>query len=223
MLFSLVLFTAPTALPGEGRLLAELLALPGPPHRLHLRKPGWSAAQYEALLQALPAPAHARLVLHAYPHLVRRYHLAGLHLTGAQRARQRRRPLLPGQSLSTGFHSLAELNRCRRRYDYVFLSPIFDSLSKAGYPGAFELAALRVQLAAQVARPGYHPPVLALGGVAADNISLLPPAGFAGAAVLGTVWQSADPVAAFRQLQAAAGQLAVPHARAASQSFHTGS
>ena len=130
-MFRLVVLTAPTALPNEPRLLAELLA--AGLARLHLRKPGWPASQVAALIEALPPPFRARLVLHGHPELVQRYGLGGLHLTASQRAAARRRPALrPGQTLSTSFHSLAEISGHRRRYDYVFLSPIFDSISKAG-------------------------------------------------------------------------------------------
>jgi thiamine-phosphate pyrophosphorylase len=192
-----VLLSAPTAQPDEAHVLTELLAQGL--ERLHLRKPDWPAAQLETLIQALPPQVYPRLVLHAYPHLVRQYRLGGLHLTERARATARQRPaLLPGQTLSTSFHSLTEISRCRRRYDYVFLSPIFDSLSKVGYTGNFDLRELRRFFHAQAARPGYHPPVLALGGIEAHNISLVQQAGFAGAAVLGAVWQRADPVAAFR-------------------------
>jgi thiamine-phosphate pyrophosphorylase len=198
--FQLVLLTAPTAQPDEPRVLTELLAQDL--SRLHLRKPGWTAAQLEALIQALPPPFYSRLVLHGHPHLVRQYQLGGLHLTESQRAAARRRPrLLPGQTLSTSFHSLAEVNQHRRYYDYVFLSPIFDSLSKVGYASKFDLGELRRFFQAQAARRGYHPPVLALGGIEAHTISLVRQAGFAGAAVLGAVWQSADPVAAFLTLR----------------------
>jgi thiamine-phosphate pyrophosphorylase len=210
--FQLVLLTAPTAQPNEPHVLTELLTQDL--GRLHLRKPGWTAAQLEALIRALPPQFHARLVLHAYPELVRQYQLGGLHLTERARAAARRRPiLLPGQTLSTSFHSLAQISQHRRRYDYVFLSPIFDSLSKAGYASNFDLGDLQRALPALAARPGYRPPVLALGGIEAQNISLVQQAGFAGAAVLGAVWQRADPVAAWREV----------HASAASQSFHTGS
>jgi thiamine-phosphate pyrophosphorylase len=211
--FQLVLLTAPTAQPDEPRLLAALLAQS--PGRLHLRKPGWPAAQLEALIQALPPQYHARLVLHAYPALVRRYGLGGLHLTSSRRVADKRRPrLLPGQTLSTSFHSLAEIAHTRRRYDYVFLSPIFNSISKAGYASTFDMGDLQRFFRAQVARPSACLPVLALGGIAAPNIGLVRQAGFAGAVVLGAVWQSADPVAAWQQLT---------QASAASQSFHTGS
>lgn len=200
-MFRLVVITAPTALPNEPRLLTELLAA-GLAH-LHLRKPSWPAAQVENLIQALPAHFWPRLVLHGHPGLVRRYGLGGLHLTASQRAAARRRPrLLPGQTLSTSFHSLLEISRCRRRYDYVFLSPIFNSLSKAGYASAFDLPTVHAYLQRLARRPGYRPSVLALGGLDYQNLTLAKRAGFAGAAMLGAIWQSADPVAALRQLLA---------------------
>jgi len=203
-MFRLVLLTASTAVPDEPRLLADLLALLTPPHRLHLRKPDWSEGQVEALIRALPSQTWPQLVLHAHPRLVRRYRLGGLHLTGRQRAATQRRPaLLPGQSLSTSFHTLAEISRCRRRYDYVFLSPIFDSISKTGYASNFDLADLEAVLPALATRPGHRPAVLALGGIAAQNIGLVQQAGFAGAAVLGAVWQHADPVAAWQAVAVA--------------------
>jgi thiamine-phosphate pyrophosphorylase len=201
-MFRLVLLTSPTSLPNEPRLLTELLAQGV--ERLHLRKPSWSASQLEALIQELPAHYCSRLVLHAYPHLVRQYQLGGLHLTGSQRAATKRRPaLLPGQTLSTSYHSLAEISQHRWHYDYVFLSPIFDSISKEGYGSNFDLAEVATFLQKLAARPGYCPQVLALGGVEAQNINLVQEAGFAGAAVLGTIWQSADPIATWQQLQRA--------------------
>jgi thiamine-phosphate pyrophosphorylase len=216
--FQLVLLTAPTAQPDEPRLLTALLAQGLA--RLHLRKPGWPAAQLEALIRALPAQYHARLVLHAYPELVRRYSLGGFHLTEAGRRAATRRPrLLPGQTLSTSFHSLAEIARTRRRYDYVFLSPIFDSISKSGYVSNFDLVDVHRFLRRLAGQAGSPPPVLALGGIDSQNIALVRQAGFAGTAVLGAVWQSADPVAAWQRVRSAAAV----HASAASQSFHTGS
>ncbi len=211
--FQLVLLTAPTAQPDEPRVLTELLAQSS--GRLHLRKPGWPAARLEVLIRTLPPQYHARLVLHAYPKLVLQYQLGGLHLTEKMRRAATRRPrLLPGQTLSTSFHSLAEIARTRRRYDYVFLSPVFDSISKAGYASNFDMGDLQRFFRAQAAQPGARPPVLALGGIAAPNIGLVRQAGFAGAAVLGAVWGSLDPVAAWQR---------VAQASAASQSFHTGS
>lgn len=221
-MFRLVVITAPTALPDEPRLLTGLLA--AGLARLHLRKPGWPAARVEALLLALPAQFYSRIVLHGHPALVRQHRLGGLHLTASQRAAARRRPtLLPGQTLSTSFHSLAEIGGHRRRYDYVLLSPIFASISKEGYAGNFTLETVRTFLQKLAGRAGYRPHVLALGGIDSQNITSLQPTGFAGAAVLGSVWGSADPVAAFQQLARDSSRESEPQASAASQSFHTGS
>ncbi|MGI4736672.1 MAG: thiamine phosphate synthase [Janthinobacterium lividum] len=198
-MFRFVVITAPTALPDEPRLLTELLAA-GLAH-LHLRKPGWPAEQVEKLIQSLPAQYRARMVLHGHPELVRRYGLGGLHLTASHRTAATRRPALrPGQTLSTSFHSLTEITQARRRYDYVFLSPIFNSISKVGYAGNFDLATVQAFLQKRATSPIHHPEVVALGGIASQKIKLVRQAGFAGAAVLGTIWQSADPVAAFRAL-----------------------
>ncbi|GAA4044554.1 thiamine phosphate synthase [Hymenobacter glaciei] len=201
-MFRLVIISAPAALPDEPRLLADVLG--AGTETLHLRKPDWPTAQVETLVQAIPEQLHERLVLHGHPELVRRYRLGGLHLTGVQRAAAGRRPLLlPNQTLSTSFHSLAEISGHRRRYEYVFLSPIFDSISKQGYASRFELPALRAFFAQRAAQAGYQPPVLALGGMAAQNLPMVRHIGFAGAAVLGSIWQSPDPVGALGQLRAA--------------------
>lgn len=169
----------------------------------HLRKPGASAAAVEAYLQAVPLQYHDRIVLHSHYELARRYQVRGLHLPAHARAtwtaQARWRQL--GHSLSTSFHGLEELRRHRRHYDYVFLSPIFDSLSKQGYGQAFALAELQEELRRLRQRGQYVPQVVALGGITAVNVAQVRAMGFAGAAVLGSVWQAADPVAAFRELE----------------------
>lgn len=173
----------------------------------HVRKPAWSRAEMAAYLQAIPSEYHGRLVVHAHYELALQYPVRGIHLTEKARQASTTGQLLrqlPGRSVSASFHSLAAVARHRRHYDYVFLSPIFDSLSKAGYGSGFDLTEVAAFLSRLAARPGYRPAVLALGGVAAQNLGLVQQAGFAGAAVLGTIWQNTDPVAAFQQLQAAA-------------------
>ena len=59
--------------------------------------------------------------------------------------------------------------------DYVTLSPVFDSVSKPGYRGAFDAAAIELPAGVRV---------LALGGVTPDNVGRLDR--FAGYAVLGS-------------------------------------
>ncbi|WP_201977262.1 thiamine phosphate synthase [Hymenobacter rubidus] len=200
----LVVISSPEAVAQEVQLMSEMLAAGLP--RLHLRKPNFSGLEMRNFVAQLPAKYHPRLVLHGHPDLVTGMKLGGLHLTTTARKALTSRPkLAAGQTLSTSFHTLAEIRRHRRKYDYVFLSPVFDSLSKSGYAAGFELSTVAEALWQLQRRTGYTPQVLALGGVEAHRLAAVRQAGFAGAAVLGAVWQSPDPVAAFHKLQAVAG------------------
>ena len=76
--------------------------------------------------------------------------------------------------------------------DYCFLSPIYDSISKAGYASAFSD---QEHLRSCLATSRY--PVLALGGVQPQHLPELADLVFSGAALLGWVWQSEDPIEAF--------------------------
>ena len=76
----------------------------------------------------------------------------------------------------------------KRVCQYVFLSPIFDSISKVGYAAAFPEEQLR-----QAAKERLiDRQVVALGGVTATNIAALRAWHFGGAAFLGDVWSRMD-------------------------------
>jgi thiamine-phosphate pyrophosphorylase len=70
--------------------------------------------------------------------------------------------------------------------DYVTLSPIFPTSSKPGYGPALGPAGLS-------AAEAYGLPVVALGGVEADNVAACRAAGAAGFAVMGGVMRAEDP------------------------------
>lgn len=198
--FSLVAIT-PHEQATELALLPELFA--AGLSRLHVRKPGWSAPELAAYVEAVPVPYRHRLVLHSHYELALTQGLGGIHLTEAARRDPATLPILRQMrvlSVSASLHSLDELRQHRRRYDYVLLSPIFNSISKAGYASRYDLAGMPAVLQGLAARARYRPRVLALGGVEAANLPQVRQAGFAGAAVLGALWQAPDPVAAWRQL-----------------------
>ena len=72
-----------------------------------------------------------------------------------------------------------------RTSDYLFLSPIFDSISKEGYRSAFTPAVLREA----AARGLLGERVAALGGVRPELLPTLRDLGFGGAALLGCIWR----------------------------------
>jgi thiamine-phosphate pyrophosphorylase len=99
-------------------------------------------------------------------------------------------------------HDLATLRASLGRYDAVFLSPIFPSLSKPGHtPRAdFDFTALTALLANR-SFTERRTAVLALGGITSETAPRALTLGFDGVAVLGAIWLAADPVRAFSDLQ----------------------
>ena len=86
--------------------------------------------------------------------------MQGVHYTERARAEAGRIQAWPGLTISTALHRLEQLQQEHGSLDYAFLSPIFDSISKAGYSAAFD----HKELSAAVAQAPM--PVYALGGKA---------------------------------------------------------
>lgn len=148
---------------------------------LHIRKPSHSRAEVRELLCRINPVFHNRIVLHDHFRLVYDFKLKGVHLN-------RRNPEAPGKeniSISCSYHSLDEL-RMSSSFDYVFLSPVFDSLSKPGYNKRYTHS----QLTEARDLGTINDRVYALGGVDANTIPLVSEYGFGGIAVLGALWRN---------------------------------
>lgn len=144
--------------------------------RFHLRKPNASSAEMSTLLQKIPAELHPKMVVHGHDALMEQFDLSHVHSP-------------TGQSRSC--HALDELDALASGIAYVFLSPIFNSISKQGYLAAFREEALQTSL-----RKARSTKVFALGGVDVDKIETCERLGFDGIALLGAVWRKQDPVKA---------------------------
>lgn len=155
--------------------------------RLHLRKPQSAIDDVRALLQAIPSVYHPRIVLHEHFQLLQEFQLCGVHLNS-------RNPHAPQEwqgHVSVSCHSIEELaKRKAEGFNYLSLSPIFDSISKQGYASAF--SAEELQRAAQQGIIDHR--VMALGGICNDNIAQALSYGFGGVMVLGDAWQTQLPV-----------------------------
>ncbi|MDR1884528.1 MAG: thiamine phosphate synthase [Prevotella sp.] len=146
---------------------------------LHLRKPSASEDEIRKLLLQTDRKFHDRIVLHDRFALTGSFCLKGVHLN----SRHPVRPQTPVSSLSRSCHSLGELVDIAG-FDYVFLSPIFDSISKAGYTQAFTEEELLEAKAGEL----INDKVIALGGVHIENIPVAKGYGFGGVAVSGALW-----------------------------------
>ena len=115
---------------------------------------------------------------------------AGVHLPAGGSPQQARARLGKGALIGLSVHSALEAAGADPAADYVTLSPIFGSISKPGYGPALGVQSL----ADAVARA--RVPIVALGGVSADNLDTCLAAGAAAVAVMGAVMAAADPEAA---------------------------
>ena len=174
----LIVITEPQFVTNEATIIAQLL------HwgvdLIHLRKPESSADDLAKLIEAIPTVYHNRLVLHDHFDLAAHFTLHGLHLN-------RRNSVLPPNhkgTVSQSCHTLDEVKACKTKYDYVFLSPVFNSISKLGYTSAFTPKAL-----SEAKKQGLiDQKVVALGGITAANIDKTKYYGFGGVALLGDIW-----------------------------------
>lgn len=185
-----ILITRPDFFNGESEMIAQMFEAGLP--LLHIRKPQAGAEEMEAFIRSLPCEYRHKMVLHSHYSLIPELGLRGAHL-----GRGRTLPPDFPTDIPTSFscHSLDEVAAEKERRVYVFLSPIFSSISKKGYDSAFSQSSL--EEAHQ--RGIIDNKVIALGGIAPPRLPLIKALGFGGAALLGAVWQSPNPVTELRK------------------------
>ena len=156
---------------------------------LHLRKPESCIDDCERLLQEINPKWYPRIAVHDHFSLCQKYHLHGIHLN----SRNHQVPDGFQGSLSRSCHTFREVTAAQKEavFSYVFLSPIFDSISKKGYKHNFANKDLE-----DAGNNGIiNEKVIALGGIIPQFIPQLRAWNFGGAAFLGDIWnrrQDAD-------------------------------
>ena len=174
-----IIITSPEFLSGEATFISKLFSQGL--DLLHLRKPEASLEAYKRLLLQIPKHWYSRIVLHEHFALAEKFGLHGIHLN-------RRCSQVPDSfrgSISCSCHTLEEVKKQKASKDYVFLSPIFDSISKVGYHAAFSPTLLKQAAIENV----IDEKVIALGGITAKNIPLVKEWHFGGVAFLGDIWK----------------------------------
>jgi thiamine-phosphate pyrophosphorylase len=166
---------------------------------LHLRKPGFNNNAMSGYLDKIASKYHTRIVIHSCYELINDFNLRGLHITGANIEDKKRvigqYKSREGLSVSASYHELKDLNNYNPGIDYVFLSPLFDSISKKNYTAQFNHAELKDALKKT------KMDVIALGGLKLENVHKVKELGFKGMAFLGAVWDTTDPVKSYLVIQ----------------------
>lgn len=149
---------------------------------VHFRKPDSGIEECRSLLLKLTYGERRKIVVHDYPSLYEEFSLLGIHVNKNVTS------LPEGYSgLKTrSCHSFEEVEMYKDDYDYLFLSPIFNSISKQGYMSSFSDAELL-----QASKEGIiDRKVIALGGVTFDKIPYLKELNFGGVAMIGAIYNT---------------------------------
>lgn len=164
---------------------------------LHVRKPDFSKEEMADYLKQIPKKFYKKIVLHSQYELIQTFKLKGAHLTEKSRKSTKQINFLKRNKIkivSTSFHDLKEIASNRRKYEYAFLSPIFNSVSKKNYKSAFDTEKLKPFLKKTKNQ------IIALGGINETNIVLTKQVGFYGAATIGYVWENKNPIKQYKNL-----------------------
>ena len=151
---------------------------------VHLRKPDSNVNDCRRLLTTLSDNQRERIVIHDYPELFFEFALRGIHINRSVT----RLPKGYNGTRSRSCHTLEEVTHFKNDYDYLFLSPIFDSISKHDYHSKFSHNELL-----RASNEGIiDHKVIALGGVTHDKIEYLESLNFGGVAMLGALCNNND-------------------------------
>ena len=174
-----VVITEPVFWRGEVDALRLLLQL-GVTY-IHLRKPGATEEDMRTFLSSFSFEEKQKMVLHDYPNLAQEFCCGGIH----HNSRNCSVPSGWKGRLSRSCHTISEVKQHKCNYDYLFLSPIFDSISKQNYRQSFSKEELEVARKVGVIDDS----VLALGGMTQERLSEIFLLGFGGAVFLGDIWR----------------------------------
>lgn len=184
-----IIITAERAKANEIELIRKMARFP---ISIHVRKPFFGEKDLMKWLSQFDENQHQKMMLHTGHKLIEQFNLKGLHFKENHLKDENLNHLVEkyharGKKLSASFHSQNEAES-QTQFDYVLLSPVFDSVSKKNYKGKIF----------QLNNP--RKPIIALGGITQQNIEKAKIKGFSGVAVLGSIWQCSSPLVAFKNM-----------------------
>lgn len=164
----------------------------------HIRKPGAVISEVDMFIKKIKPAFYNKLVLHQHHVIAGNYGIKRLHFKEEAREKLEARDYsllrTSGYSLSTSIHSMQAYHNLSPFFEYAFLGPVFNSISKPGYKGAWADCILPEN------KKG--PKIVAIGGIDETNMEKAMDMKFDGVAILGAIWQRPEEgVKQFKLLQ----------------------
>jgi thiamine-phosphate pyrophosphorylase len=169
----------------------------------HIRKPNFGDLEMKHFLSEINPQYRERLVLHSCHDLAKGLGIKRIHFSESER---KNTLILPNRitldafksqefRLSTSVHTIEDFNTLDDRFDYAFLSPVFPSISKENYTSKTDLFEEIKK------RENFRTQLVALGGMDSNTINQTLENGFEKVALLGTIWNSENPIKNFKSCQ----------------------
>ena len=166
---------------------------------LHIRKPDYSEAEMKSFLLEIKSDWREQLVLHSHHQLASEFGINRIHFTEKVRTEISEESLKKwkksGFTLSTSVHQMIDFEALSNVFDYAFFGPVFESISKQDYISNLDFKKELKQ------RKNNKTALIALGGITSERIKTALQYGFDDVALLGTIWNSSNPIENFKICQ----------------------
>lgn len=164
---------------------------------LHVRKPDFSVDELRLFLSKVHPAFRPRLVLHQQHQVANEFGINRIHFTESARATLGLESINNNDGFvkSTSIHTIADFNKLDSCFEYAFLSPIYQSISKRDYKSDLDA------VTAIAERTNFKTKLIALGGITIEHIEKTFQLGFDDVALLGSIWTSNQPIQNFKLCQ----------------------
>lgn len=174
----------------------------------HLRKPKFSTRELKKYIEEIPYQYHRGIIIHSHHKLALKFKLKGIHITKSHQKKKYRTLLTirflkfkrPDIIITRSFNKIASLFEEKTQFDYVFLSPVFESFSSK-YQSGFTEHSLKFALEKTAFK------VVARGGIKFETIEKAKELGFYGAALYNAIWKHPEPLNEFIRILKRAKEL----------------
>jgi len=160
---------------------------------LHIRKPWISRNEMTEFITQIDECFHSQLVLHTHYDLGKEYNISRFHFREIDRKEGTYKSFVEENTISTSVHDIRTYNTLEKEWEYAFISPFFPSISKKGY-GMDSTIKEEINY-----RNNPDVKLIALGGINQDNIHEVFESEVDGAALLGAIWESEEPLKVFKK------------------------
>lgn len=165
---------------------------------LHIRKPQKNITEIYEYIKNIPAKFHNKIMIHGHLELLNEFNLKGYHCTRSYIESEgfdlsKIKIKHKNKTFSKSCHLLKDLTSVYN-FDYVFFSPVFNSISKKNYYSKYSFEEINNKICK------LKTPVYALGGINKENIKQIKGSNFSGVGVLGYIWKSKTPLNNLKKL-----------------------